>query len=324
MCGSRTGRVHKRDFLQLPGPDPVFRSGDSAFLVGESGKLGPSRLAGFELIKMASRTRSREGRSRSRSPRASFSKEEMAATLSDTIQKAFGGFKTQMEQVIDDKIKQLETAFDAKLAAFTARHGAQVEVLNNRVAYLERQLDVQDRTARANNLIIFGLPEDTAQPERNLQAKVTELFPGSSPTTSAATLEVRRLGRPREGAGIKPRPVLAKFVSNSAKHAALQHSKTLRARRIYLDTDMTPAQQRVRTAGRDRFAALKAAGEKPFWREERLFCYRDGRPHEVTGLPPPPPPPAGPAPMQTYASAVSAGTRPAGPAPPIAPSGASA
>ena len=247
--------------------------------------------------------------------------------MRDAVKKEFGGFETRVEKLIDEKLnafgKEQEAKFEAKMVATVARYEAVLETFHNRVAYLERQLDVQVRTSRANNLVIFGLPEDTAQPERNLQDKVTELFPGSSSAPSAATLEVRRLGRPREGAGVKPRPVLAKFVSSPAKHAALQHSKTLRARRIYLDTDLTPAQQRIRTAGRDRFAALKAAGEKPFWREERLFCYRQGRPQEVPCMPPPPPP--GPVPMQmTYASAVSgAGPRSSGPAPPAAASGAS-
>ena len=104
---------------------------------------------------------------------------------------------------------------------------------------------------------------------------------------------MRRLGREKETAGALPRPILVKFRSIDAKHAAYKHSKTLRAKKIYLDSDLTPAQREQRTGKRDRYQHLKTQGARPFWREDRLFYYVNGAVKEDSCTPPcPPPPPA--------------------------------
>jgi len=52
------------------------------------------------------------------------------------------------------------------------------------------------------------------------------------------------------------------------------------AKKSYLDSDLTPQQRELRTKKRDGSQHLKTQGMKPFWREERLFCYIDGSPKE--------------------------------------------
>ena len=99
----------------------------------------------------------------------------------------------------------------------------------------------------------------------------------------APVLNARRLGAPGLSGRSRPRPMLINFQSVTAKHAALKRSKALRGRQVYLDVDLTPAQQAVRTALRPQFGAAKASGHQPYWRAERLFVRANGRVDEVPG-----------------------------------------
>ena len=114
------------------------------------------------------------------------------------------------------------------------------------------------------------------------------------PGTEQTITEIRRLGRQREGAGAVSCPVLIKFSNVAAKHAVYKHSKTLCSQKIYLDSDLTPQQRELRTKKRDGSQHLKTQEMKPFWREERLFCYIDGSPKENINPPPPPDMPPSP------------------------------
>ena len=179
-----------------------------------------------------------------------------------------------------------------------ARHSADVQRLlgrlervENEVAQLRAAAESRDRSSRASHLIIKGLPEEpSGQPTPQA---VSQLFPVSPGDTPVPILEARRLGPPSVGAGARPRVILVKFTSVSAKHAALKHSKALRSRQIYLDSDLTPQQRQLRTQQRDRYLHLKAQGSRPFWRDERLFVNEGGRIREDR-VPPPAPPSGGP------------------------------
>ena len=149
----------------------------------------------------------------------------------------------------------------------------------------------RDRSSRASHLIIKGLPEEPSG--LPTPQAVSHLFPVSPGDTPVPILEARRLGPPSVGAGARPRVILVKFTSVSAKHAALKHSKALRSRQIYLDSDLTPQQRQLRTQQRDRYLHLKAQGSRPFWRDERLFVNEGGRIREDR-VPPPAPPSGGP------------------------------
>lgn len=185
---------------------------------------------------------------------------------------------------------------------------ARVEASENEMAQLKGAAERQDRASRACHLVVKGLAE-APNDHPNLEG-VPALFPGCA----ATVVEAFRLGRPREGAGALPRPVLVKFSSVSAKHAALKHSKDLRNRRIYLDNDLTQLQRDQRTRKRDRYQQLKAQGMKPFWRDERLFFYENGRiredrvpPPAAPASPAPPPPAPSGAPLSAGAPAPAAG-----------------
>lgn len=199
-------------------------------------------------------------------------------------------------QALSKQKDELLTSFQAHVAGLEAQHNAEKEAFRAEIAALRADLnqlrgvgEARDRQSRSTHIVMKGFAEQPA--EQLTPAMVGQHIPGTEQTIT----EVRRLGR--QGAGTLPRPVLIKFSSVAAEHAAYKHSKTLRSQKIYLDSDLTPQQRDQRTKKRDRFQHLKTQGMKPFWREERLFCYINGTPREDTGssdsenIPPPPPPP---------------------------------
>ncbi|CAL8471698.1 g11240 [Coccomyxa elongata] len=165
-----------------------------------------------------------------------------------------------------------------------------VDGLRNEVAQLKAAAESRDRASRASHLIIKGYSEEPDG--QSTSQAVSHLFP-PSPGEPMPILEARRLEPRSTGALARPRAILVKFISVSAKHAALKHSKALRSRQIYLDSDLTPQQRQLRTQQRDRFLHLKAQGSRPFWRDERLFVNEGGRIREDR-VPPPAPPSGGP------------------------------
>lgn len=210
-------------------------------------------------------------------------------------------FRTVVSQ-IEDKHKRAMDQMQASHRAAVQRLTGQLDRALDEMAQLRGAAESRDRESRASHLIIKGLPEESN--DQSVFQAVSQLFPTPNGETPIAVTEARRLGRPREGAPeVRPRAVLVKFTSVPSKHAALKHSKTLRSRKIYLDSDLTPQQREIRIQKRDRFQQLKTQNMRPFWRDERLFCYKEGRVVEDRAPPGPPAPQApatsGPTPMDT-------------------------
>jgi hypothetical protein len=134
-----------------------------------------------------------------------------------------------------------------------------VAALREEIKYLHSNLERLDRKSREENIIIYNLPGPGSAEQ------VKSLFPA---VVAGSISSVRRLGRPTEG---KKLPVLVKFSSLQAKHEAFKSSKTLRARSIFLDDDLTLEQRKTRQGLRPAFAQLKEQGLRPFWRGERLL-----------------------------------------------------
>jgi hypothetical protein len=191
---------------------------------------------------------------------------------------------SQMQPVINAMKEELAAGFKAALQEEiakiheqyqqeTARLRSELEAQQNVVAQLQRAFEDRERQDRAKNLVIYGLSEAT---EGRVEDAVAALFPGGS-THPIPIQEARRLGKPREDrSAARPRPVLVRFHTLAAKHAALKYSKDLRAHRVYLDADLTPHQRDIRRMKQDRFQELKGHSAKPFWRGDRLFYYQEG------------------------------------------------
>ena len=75
-------------------------------------------------------------------------------------------------------------------------------------------------------------------------------------------VEATRLGRPTGAAGDsastrRPSQARVRFALLEAKHQALQAGKDLQRRQVYVDVDLTAAQQQGKRGKRDRYLELK-------------------------------------------------------------------
>ena len=106
---------------------------------------------------------------------------------------------------------------------------AQAAVFKDETAKLKgasaTRVEQQDRAARAAHMIVKGVSEKPTEPV--MVANIGQIIPGAE----HAAIEVRRWGREKETAGVLPQPILVRFRSIDAKHAAYKHSKTLRAKK---------------------------------------------------------------------------------------------
>ena len=178
-------------------------------------------------------------------------------------------------QAAQDKLAAAEGRILQLTAATNSRQedDGRVDRALDRVDAVQAQQEAVDKTMRRKNLVVRGLAEEV--PGQTAEGTVDALLRETG--TAVPLLEARRLGRVREvqaGRPPAPRPVLLVFPSEQAKHSALKHSAALRARRIYLDDDLTPAQLQARASLGDKFTMLRQQGLHPFWRADRLF-YRD-------------------------------------------------
>lgn len=100
-------------------------------------------------------------------------------------------------------------------------------------------LEIQDRMARANNLIIYNLQEGNGDQRSNDAFQVKEILNkvGNIDTTNVS---VRRIGNPSNG---KPRPIIACLRSQSDVLRVLRN-RNLLPRTIQLSTDKTPNQRK--------------------------------------------------------------------------------
>ena len=149
----------------------------------------------------------------------------------------------------------------------------------------------EQRRARVSNLVIHNY-HDTQPSFHGLKTRVQELFPH---VPSCDILHCERLAPFRAGNNARPCPVLVKFAGTDTKRNALKSARDLRARRIYLDGDLTPLQQQIRHRKQPRYFALKREGQAGFLevREAVLraqWCCQGRSWPYSSPLPPPPVP----------------------------------
>lgn len=196
-------------------------------------------------------------------------------------------------QAIGVEIQKVRTEFGAFKAAAEARIGKQdavIRTLRDELSCVRAVVESRERQDRAANVLVIGVSEGDADP---LQI-VSKLLPQ---VPQGRVVSAQRLGKAREGPDARPRPMLVKFSSVQEKHLALRSSKDLRAQKIYIDMDLTPAQKENRSKKMDRFRLHKTQGHRPFWRYDRLL-YTEGNQVREDGAPPGGSPP--PAPQTAY------------------------
>jgi hypothetical protein len=208
----------------------------------------------------------------------------METKLTEFCTNFTSNIRSLVESVINEKFEAFKQQISQQLTTVEARHASEKEALTNKITALEKAVEDTHRSMRANNLVLHGLKEDNPQTEANLKGSVQQLLENSAGGSAPIQiLSVQRLGKPRTTPSDRPRPIRIVLSDGSSRASALQRSKDLRQRKLYLDVDLTPQQQHIHTSKQDRYRILKNNDMRPFWRGERLMVIRDGVVSEDTG-----------------------------------------
>ena len=150
------------------------------------------------------------------------------------------------------------TALASRLKAENVALRMQVDSLTDSTRQVSEGMDREQQRARAAHLVVHNF--DDPQPSV-VGLKDRALLPGLQ---EADLLSAERIGPYKGGLHSRPAPVFVKFAGLSTKHAALKSSKDLRAKKVILETHLTPAQQENRRARQGQYLPSSAKASDLF------------------------------------------------------------
>ena len=181
-----------------------------------------------------------------------------------TIEEQFAALGSNLDSMIAAKV---DNTVAARVGAVDETVRATFEAIDNNVTTCLLSIDTLERKIRSPNSILFGIEESVG--ERALE-EVKSLL------GAASIKEAMRLGK-RLPTANRPRPVLIKFDSLAAKHAAFKKAKELRRIfKVSMDDDLTPMQKASRTSRLPQVQALRQEGWVTFWRGDNLYKVKAG------------------------------------------------
>lgn len=203
-------------------------------------------------------------------------KTELTAKLDSTAKQV-----AHLEEVVKNLQQSLKKVEDDSKAK-----DGEIADLRQHVAQLRTQLnattasaeEAEAKAARRSNLVVFGIPESveaSALPNFVRQRIAQAMGSGFN---ERDIIDAFRLGRRQASRSGRPRPVLIKFSSVAVRDAAMRHKRSLTTEsggKLFLDSDLTPSQQKQKRALGGTFRVLKQSGHRPFWRDAVLFWYPD-------------------------------------------------
>jgi hypothetical protein len=181
-----------------------------------------------------------------------------------TLEEKVATLSTSLDELVSTTV---ETAVAARVGAVEETVRATFEAFENSVHDCTLSIDALERKLRSPNSLLFGVEESVG--EHTLAAVKSLLGAGS-------IKEAFRLGK-KSATANRPRPVLIKFDSLAAKHAAFKHAKELRRQfKVSIDDDLTPMQQAARATRLPEVQQLRGEGWTTFWRGDTLFKVKAG------------------------------------------------
>ena len=165
--------------------------------------------------------------------------------------------RTRVLKVMNNKVG---TALAGRLKAENVALRMQVDSLTDSTRQVSEGMDREQQRARAAHLVVHNF-EDPQPSVVGLKDRVKALLPGLQ---EADLLSAERIGPYKGGLHSRPAPVLVKFAGLLTKYAALKSSKDLRAKKVFLETDLTPAQQENRRARQGQYLPSSAKASDLF------------------------------------------------------------
>ena len=142
---------------------------------------------------------------------------------------------------------------------------AKVETISATLSNQQKLLELTERSNRAKNVVIMGLDEPVG--EEVVNERVASLFAEKLGLSNISIASSKRLGKRSVPHGSRPRPVLVALDSMSTKKQIMSNRVKLAGTKIYLNNDLTKAQQEEEKKLR---AMRKQLMELPDFRGKRI------------------------------------------------------
>ena len=142
---------------------------------------------------------------------------------------------------------------------------AKVETISATLSNQQKLLELTERSNRAKNVVIMGLDEPVG--EEIVNERVASLFAEKLGLSNISIASSKRLGKRSVPHGSRPRPVLVALDSMSTKKQIMSNRVKLAGTKIYLNNDLTKAQQEEEKKLR---AMRKQLMELPDFRGKRI------------------------------------------------------
>ena len=140
-----------------------------------------------------------------------------------------------------------------------------VETISATLSNQQKLLELTERSNRAKNVVIMGLDEPVG--EEIVNERVASLFAEKLGLSNISIASSKRLGKRSVPYGSRPRPVLVALDSMSTKKQIMSNRVKLAGTKIYLNNDLTKAQQEEEKKLR---AMRKQLMELPDFRGKRI------------------------------------------------------
>lgn len=140
--------------------------------------------------------------------------------------------------------------------------------LINKLSNLEDRIERSERQQKQLNIILKGLKLDSDMPRSEVTQTVLSLLQQHASDPDFTMVTAIPFGSQTNG----PKPIRLIFPSATDKHAAFTASKSLRAKKITLDDDVTHTQLQQRKSLKSKLTELKERNLRPYWRGGELRC----------------------------------------------------
>jgi BMFP domain-containing protein YqiC len=176
-------------------------------------------------------------------------------SFNSSIQQLVRAFTDNTQQKLDfqaREIFELNTRIDGLTTQMDGLRNenitlkASTTALELKLEQLAKQVDENDQHARLENLILQGIPADTAPQTENLYEKVPQLlnslFPELRLTSSDISIVHRLPSSTAQATSTRPRPppVIIRFTRKATRNYLLQHRKLLKGKSVAVSEHLTP------------------------------------------------------------------------------------
>lgn len=157
----------------------------------------------------------------------------------------------------------------------------ELESSNKKINELEDRVNHQEDYSRRKNVRISGMEErDDSETWEQTAAAVTSVLEDKMQLSGLVVERAHRVGVHREG---KPRPVVARFLRYCDREAVLRNGRKLKGTNIFVNEDLCPASQAIKSSQFPMMKKAKAQGKIAFFRHTKLII-RDKMVDSSAGL----------------------------------------